>query len=244
MNLDDYAEDHSLKILGVSVVLLVAAVGVTGTPYLLDDRDDEMSRIGMNSQNSPGQITHHNSERDDIDDMPEEELSDQEIEDLKYVREEEKLAHDVYTRLSQEYDIRVLENVASSEQRHTNAVETLIEKYGLEDPYDEELGTFEHEEISEMYDKLVGEGLESETAALKVAAEVEEIDIVDLDKKIENTDNEDITQVYTNLRKGSERHLSAFDRQLNIRDASYEPNHISKSRYNDITEETRHGPRR
>jgi hypothetical protein len=54
---------------------------------------------------------------------------------LEFMREEEKLARDVYIKLSTLYpDHPIFGTIDDSEQRHTDAVKAIIEKYGLEDP--------------------------------------------------------------------------------------------------------------
>ena len=53
---------------------------------------------------------------------------------LLFMREEEKLARDVYLELFDEWGLRVFENIAESEQKHMDAVLYLLGKYGLEDP--------------------------------------------------------------------------------------------------------------
>ncbi len=53
-------------------------------------------------------------------------------------------------------------------------------------------------------------GSESLAAALLVGGDIEEIDILDLEERIEGTDKADIIQVYDRLLSGSENHLRAF----------------------------------
>ena len=54
---------------------------------------------------------------------------------LMFMREEEKLARDVYQTLGTMYpDSVIFGNIDDSEQTHTMAVKAMIEKYGYEDP--------------------------------------------------------------------------------------------------------------
>jgi len=60
------------------------------------------------------------------------ELSSVEVEAIKYMAEEERLAYDVYTKLSQIYpDISVFANIAKSKETYVNAVLSLAEKYHI-----------------------------------------------------------------------------------------------------------------
>ena len=70
-------------------------------------------------------------------------LTEKEIEHIKYMREEEKLARDVYLTLYEVYEASIFANISESEQRHMDAVQRLIEKYGLNDPVkDDTIGKF------------------------------------------------------------------------------------------------------
>ena len=138
-------------------------------------------------------------------------LSDAEIADLLFMREEEKLAHDVYLALYDVWGMNVFQNIAASEQTHTDAVLGLLDNYGLVDPVgDNTLGVFVNADLQALYDQLVASGSQSLVDALNVGTAVEEIDILDLDEAIARTSQADIIQVYQSLRAGSENHLRAF----------------------------------
>ena len=54
---------------------------------------------------------------------------------LKFMRAEEKLAHDVYYTLGLEFpDLAVFSNIVSSEQNHQDTMVEKLEQYGLPDP--------------------------------------------------------------------------------------------------------------
>ncbi|ACS90227.1 MAG TPA: DUF2202 domain-containing protein [Thermococcaceae archaeon] len=143
------------------------------------------------------------------------ELSQEEIDGLLYMVEEEKLARDVYLTLYEQWSLPVFGNIAESEGTHMNAVLSLIEKYNLTAPDTlDQVGVFQNEELQALYDQLVEMGSASLEEALKVGALIEETDIKDLEDWIVQTDNEDIKTVYTNLMAGSENHLRAFVGQL------------------------------
>ena len=141
-------------------------------------------------------------------------LSVQEEAGLLQMREEEKLARDVYRYLN--------ENIAASEQEHMDAIKNLLDKYSLEDPARPDEGAFSDSDIQALYDFLINEGINSRVAALQVGATIEDMDIYDLQKLVDETDNADITRVYLNLMKGSRNHLRAFVGTLEILGESYE----------------------
>ncbi len=142
-------------------------------------------------------------------------LSDTEAEGILFMREEEKLARDVYLGLGDLWDLRIFDNIAASEQRHMDAILGLIETYGLEDPQTAEMiGVFANDDLQTLYDGLMTMGAESVEAALEVGATVEEVDIADLEEYLAGTMAGDITTVYGNLLRGSRNHLRAFVSQL------------------------------
>ena len=134
---------------------------------------------------------------------------------LNYMREEEKLARDVYLMLYEQWGIRIFQNIAKAEETHMSAVAGLLERYGLPDPAaDTAVGVFTNPELQALYDQLMEEGSQSLADALRVGALVEEVDIIDLEDYIDQTDNEDLLLVYQNLLKGSYNHLRAFTSAL------------------------------
>lgn len=171
----------------------------------------------------------------EIVNYPVEDLSDEEIEGLMLMREEEKLARDVYTKLYEIWGMQIFSNIARSEQTHTNAVKSLIDKYGLEDPVlVDEVGEFDNDDLKDLYDELVEKGSVSLLDALIVGATVEDLDIKDLQELNEIADNHDISAVYDNLEKGSRNHLRAFVKQIERNGGTYEPVYISEDYYDMI----------
>ena len=135
---------------------------------------------------------------------------------LAFMREEEKLAHDVYALFGLMYvdqhpGSNVFARIAASEQRHTDAVLDLLVSYGLPDPAYAEPGVFRDPELQALYDTLVAVGSEGLTQALGVGVVIEQKDMEDIVEAIElSLGYEDIVQVYSNLLAASENHLQAF----------------------------------
>ena len=142
-------------------------------------------------------------------------LDSQEIADLLHMREEEKLARDVYLKMGEQYGVPIFDNIAQSEQRHMDAVKGLLDKYGLEDPVgDNPVGVFEDTDLQTLYDALIARGETSLAEAYQVGVDIELLDISDLEIAIAATDNADIQRVYSNLLAGSQNHLAAFTAEL------------------------------
>ena len=138
------------------------------------------------------------------------------ISGLLYLREEEKLAHDVYVFLYDKWALKVFANIIISEQRHTEAVLNLLNTYGIPDIVNDNAeGVFVNEALQAMYNSLVERGSSSIIEALNVGVYIEEMDIVDLVEAMEPLTDTVIINVYTNLLNGSYNHLDAFVRNLN-----------------------------
>lgn len=179
-------------------------------------------------QNNRGAIGIQTGSSQVINNLPYEELSVEEELGLIRMREEEKLARDVYATLYEVWQKPVFRNISQSEQRHMNAVKGLIDKYGLIDPViDSTIGVYTDPEFTGLYISLVEQGSASMIDALIVGATIEDLDIKDLQDFLAQTDNEDITAVYENLLKGSRNHLRAFTYLLSLNGETYEAQYIT-----------------
>ena len=147
--------------------------------------------------------------------IPVSELSAAEEEGILLMREEEKLARDVYLTLFEKWNLQTFSNIAASESTHMESVKVLIDRYGLNDPVQSDrIGVFTNPEMQNLYNELTVRGSQSLTEAIRVGIAVEELDIRDLDNLLMSTGLEDLKTVYRNLLAGSENHLRAFQRQL------------------------------
>jgi hypothetical protein len=163
------------------------------------------------------------------------ELSEEEAAALLYMREEEKLARDVYTALYEQWGASVFQTIASSEQAHMDSILTLLERYSLTDPASTQAGVFTNPDLQALYTQLVATGSQSLADALKVGGAIEEIDILDLDERLAVTDNADIQQVFNSLLKGSYNHLRAFSTNLlNQVGETYVPQYMTAEQYQEI----------
>ena len=166
--------------------------------------------------------------------IPASELSSDEAASLTFMREEEKLARDVYNQLAAMWGIQSFSNIASSEQMHMDEIKVLLDRYELTDPALEP-GKFTNPDLQALYDQLISQGSISVGDALKVGAAIEEIDIRDLQTRLEQTDNADIQLVFTNLMNGSYNHLKAFTGNLLTQTGeTYQPQYLTAEQYQTI----------
>lgn len=164
------------------------------------------------------------------------ELRAAEAQGLLFMREEEKLARDVYLALYDQWGMNIFQNIAASESAHTQAVGDLLAQFGLDDPMAvDERGVFTNPELQTLYDQLVAQGSQSLENALRVGAAIEEIDILDLKEAMVGSDHIEIQMVYDNLLKGSYNHLRAFVDILNRQvGTAYQPQYLAVEDYQAI----------
>lgn len=165
-----------------------------------------------------------------INAFPTEELNADELASLSQMREEEKLAYDVYVTLYNKWGVSVFKNISESEETHTEAVNALLEKYNLADPAENHvLGVFQDSSLQSLYNQLVAQGNTSQLEAFKVGATIEDLDIYDLLQWKSKIDNQDINYVFDNLTLGSRNHMRSFYSQIVNAGGTYSAQFISQS---------------
>ena len=202
-------------LIGVLSAVIVIAVGASAynafassaTPAVSNDPAAQYGNGNGNGGNGNGGTT--GSSGVQLAAIPATDLSAEESAALLYMREEEKLARDVYNQLYTLWGQPVFQNIAASEQTHTDEIKLLLDRYGLADPALEP-GRFTDANLQALYDQLIAQGSVSLTDALNVGALVEQTDIADLQARLAQTDNADIQLVYNNLMNASYNHLAAF----------------------------------
>jgi hypothetical protein len=153
---------------------------------------------------------------------------------LLKMKEEEKLARDVYTALNLKWNNQLLLNISLAENTHMSAIIYLLQDYGTDYTGILEPGKFINPEFQTLYNDLVAKGSVSLEEALKVGALIEEMDIYDLAGLLDKITDESIIIVFENLEKGSRNHLRAFTRQLTLVGLAYSPVYLSTDVYNQI----------
>ena len=158
-------------------------------------------------------------------------LTESELASLLKMKEEEKLARDVYTVLAQKWGSQVFTNISTAENNHLNAIVLLLSNYGSTETSIGETGIFADAAVQTLYNDLVAKASVSIDEAYKTGALIEEMDIKDLTEALSSTTNENVTLVFENLLKGSRNHLRAFNRQLTTLGIVYTPVYISQADY-------------
>jgi hypothetical protein len=136
---------------------------------------------------------------------------------ITFMREEEKLARDVYRVLYERWKLSLFDRIAQSESQHFQAMGTLIARYNLTDPAATDVpGQFQDQRLAALYTELTTKGALSLKDALEVGIQIETADIDDLAKATTETDKYDLKRMFNNLTTASFSHLDAFETYLEI----------------------------
>jgi len=142
-------------------------------------------------------------------------LAQQETYWITYLREEEKAARDIYDILGNKWKVPILQNISAIEQKHMDAIKTLLDAYGVTDPVGNNApGAFTNSELQKLYNDLKAQGSSSKADALKVGVLVEQTNIGHLNQALSSANHDLIKSVYTVLLSQSGIHQRAFELEL------------------------------
>ena len=157
------------------------------------------------------------------------------VADMVFLREEEKMARDVYVTLGQLWPLAIFANIQESEQRHMDAVLQLLQAAGVADPAaGKGVGEFTNPELASLYTALVAQGSASQLGALVVGATIEDYDLADLAECAAAATDPTVLTVYANLAKGSRNHLRSFVSQIGTAGGTYVPQFIDAATFQSI----------
>ena len=134
---------------------------------------------------------------------------------LTEMREEERVARDLYTQLGRSSGVAIFTRIAAAEQRHLDAVERLMTIQGMNpDAAGTTVGRYTVPDLQSAYTRWLVAGRVSDQAAYKVGVELEKQDIADL-KALDVPSGTSGERVVQALLTGSEHHLAAFTKAVN-----------------------------
>lgn len=208
-------------------LLLVVIMIVSNVSCSKDDSPDE-------NGNNNGNINMADLQAQ-INSLPIEPLNSFELTSLSLIREEEKLARDIYISLYNKWAVNIFTNISGSEQTHMESVLLLLNKYNLTDPVGTNaVGVFTDTTLQRLYDQLLIQGNASVLDAYKVGATIEDLDIFDLKNALTEIDNQDINLVYGKLGKGSRNHMRSFYKNILNVGGTYTPQYITQVEFDAI----------
>jgi hypothetical protein len=217
------------------LVIAITTIGLIQLSACGKESDEIISE--QRTTEAAVEFTHEsNSFATSIDQFPITELTEREKNGLQFMREEEKLARDVYLTLYDKWSLVPFKNISKSEQAHMDAIFSLLNRYALKDPAEgKDIGEFTNTDLQKLYDDLIARGSVSAVEALNVGALIEEMDIMDIQRLLdEDFESEAIEFVMTNLLRGSVFHLKAFVWNLKKYSIVYQPKLLNINTFNEI----------
>ncbi|HEX6171299.1 MAG TPA: DUF2202 domain-containing protein [Chitinophagaceae bacterium] len=164
-------------------------------------------------------------------------ITDKEKATVLRMREEEKMARDVYMVMNEKWNHQVFSHISESEIYHMSQMKVWVDKLSLDDPVtrnNDKRGVFTDPSFQKLYDELTASGLQSKEAAFRAGAKVEEVDILDLKAALAETSNTDLQSTYKYLIHASENHLRAFVRNLEALGINYTPVVMTQKEFDEI----------
>jgi len=199
------------KLKSFQIALLLAVTAISPIIYTSCSNNDDKETISQNNNL----------------------LLEEDKESLLFMLEEEKLARDTYEFLDNQWGITQFANIKKSEQSHMNAIINLLNQYNIDYsilPY----GEFADEHLQNYYNQFVESGQLSQSNALQIGATIEDLDIVDLQEYIDNTNNTSIISVFESLKCGSRNHLRSFVSTIENNGDTYTIQFLTQEDYNSI----------
>ncbi len=161
-------------------------------------------------------------------------ITDSEKSDLLFLREEEKLARDVYLYTYDKYGQSISLNISNSEQTHMDRVLSILTKYGVSDPAHPDRGVFNDSLLQSIYNDLISKVDSSLLDGMIVGAIIEDLDIHDIQGFLQRTSKTDLVNLYESLMCGSRNHLRSYYSSITSLNSSYSPQYISQSEFDAI----------
>lgn len=224
--------------------ILVASAGVALSCFMLTSCDKSENVTQQDSTASSSPVTLLSVSSDGVTTITSTALksvfndslvltNDEEI-FLLALREDERVARDLYKSLYKLYKNESFKRIYEAETSHMKAIGSLLSFYGVSYPDSAALGVFENADDQALYNDLLAKGDDSLTVALKTGAYLEEVNISDYTKLIPNISNQNIQLVVNHLLKGSRNHLRMFIRLLAKAGVTYEPTVLDSVSYTAI----------
>ena len=163
--------------------------------------------------------------------------TDKEKASVLRMREEEKMARDVYMVMNEKWDHQVFSHISESEIYHMSQMKLWVDKFSLDDPFsrnNDKRGVFTDPSLQKLYNELIASGVQSKETAFRAGAKVEEVDILDLKAALAETSNADLQSTYKYLIHASENHLRAFVRNLEALGINYKPVMMTQKVFDEI----------
>jgi len=169
-----------------------------------------------------------------VRDSPRGQLSAEDQASIIYIREGAQLSRDINLLFEAAWQAQVFRDAAERQKQALRATDLLIDRHGLP-AASAEPGIYQDEQFSRLYGQFAEEGSASLPAALAAAAVLEELNILDLQTRMAQTEKADIRLVYQHLLKIASANLWSFSRAIErFGGAAYEPRYLTPLAFSEL----------
>ena len=146
-------------------------------------------------------------------------------EDLPDLLAQVDLTKDVNTTFFEVWQLPIFEELAKTEARVITILTGTMKvmKLPVETTFLHQVGTYNHKGLQKLNDRLVVSGSSSKTEALMASAELEEHQILFLEKALEHTEDVDVILLYDRIRSISKDNLRDIVAELFKEGVAYRP---------------------
>lgn len=161
-------------------------------------------------------------------------LTEDEIEFLYAVREDEKVTKDITSKFLTQYPASTqFTNILAAEATHISAIEMLLIYYEITFPALGTAGVFVDTERQARYNNVVAQGT-TLVAAYRAAATLEEECVAAYTNVLPTITNANIKLIIGNMLKASSNHLKAYVRQITTLNETYIPRVLYQAAFDAI----------
>jgi hypothetical protein len=131
------------------------------------------------------------------------------------MHEGERLARDLHLYLHDLWSVPAFSYIAAAKQRHMDELREVMERYGVDDPArDDQVGVFDAPGLADLYRQSIADAAAGPRQALRAAALVEELDILELRNALSNSRRLPLALTYNALLSSTHNHLQGLVRLL------------------------------
>ncbi len=152
-------------------------------------------------------------------------ITETEAGDLQLLREEEKLARDLFRDWSDRSEL--FGAVAHSKQLHFEIVGALLQRHQVTDRTLGGEGLYVFPQLQTLHQELLARGGSTELEALAAGAELHERDLVGLEEAAGRSQLEDVRASLAEIQRGARNHLRGCVEELALQGVDYAPRLLS-----------------
>lgn len=162
-------------------------------------------------------------------------INDEEKRSLEHITEEVKLARDFAVLMGSKHNSDFFNKIGETKQSDLDKLKDILESKNIDDPVkNDESGIYKSENFTDLYKGFTESGNTNISNALKAGAEISELQISDCNKFLNIATDQEIKDIFSLIKKNSEKNLKSYINQLSQKGIGYIPKHLTSEDFNKI----------